>query len=158
VVRILHVTGDLFGPSLGIIIPAERAPAAEQDAEFRRARRNSFAVLKMTEPRRAVDQDDSSSRRNKERRIRAVLRRGAYESIDKSLVRLLGTGVEQRTVAGFLAEHRRNRHLLLRGLHQKATHGRDQFWSSASNQTDASLLSIAGRVLSVYRQTASDDL
>ena len=58
-----------------------------------------------------------------ERRIPAVLRRGAYESIDKAVEAAL-TGVEQRTVPGFSGTPEELGTLLAEGLASKATHGR----------------------------------
>jgi len=70
-----------------------------------------------------------------ERRIRAVLRRGAYESVDEVVEAL--TAVE-RTVPGFAGTPEELDTLLAEGLASKQVK-EDEFWSSVSKQTEALL-------------------
>jgi len=53
-----------------------------------------------------------------ERRIRAVLSRGAYESVDQVVEAAL-TAVEQRTVPGFAGTPKNSTRCWLKGLHQR---------------------------------------
>jgi len=71
------------------------------------------------------------------RRIRAVLRRGAYQSVDEVGEAAL-TAVEQRTVAGFAGTPEELDTLLAEGLASKQL-TEDEFWISVSKQTDALL-------------------
>ena len=75
-----------------------------------------------------------------ERRIRAVLSRGAYESVDQVVEAAL-TAVEQRTVPGFAGTPEELDTLLAEGLASKQL-PEDEFWNSVGKQTDALL---AGR-------------
>jgi len=72
-----------------------------------------------------------------ERRIRAVLSRGAYESVDQVVEAAL-TAVEQRTVPGFAGTPEELDILLAEGLASKQL-TEDEFWSSVSKRTDALL-------------------
>jgi len=72
-----------------------------------------------------------------ERRIRAVLSRGAYESVEEVFEAAL-TAVEQRTVPGFAGTPEELEALLAEGLASKQL-TEDEFWSSVSKQTDALL-------------------
>ena len=72
-----------------------------------------------------------------ERRIRAVLSRGAYESVDQVVEAAL-TAVEQRTVPGFAGTPEELDTLLPEGLASKEL-TEDEFWSSVAKQTDALL-------------------
>jgi Arc/MetJ-type ribon-helix-helix transcriptional regulator len=72
-----------------------------------------------------------------ERRIQAVLRRGAYQSVEE-VVEVALTAVEQRTVPGFAGTPEELDTLLAEGLASKQL-TEDQFWSSVSKQTDALL-------------------
>jgi Arc/MetJ-type ribon-helix-helix transcriptional regulator len=72
-----------------------------------------------------------------ERRIRALLRRGPYESVDQVVEAALTT-VEQRTVPGFAGTPEELDTLLAEGLASKQL-TEDEFWSSVSKQTDALL-------------------
>jgi len=72
-----------------------------------------------------------------ERRIRAVLSRGAYESVEEVFEAAL-TAVEQRTVPGFAGTPEELDALLGEGLASKQL-TEDEFWSSVSKQTDALL-------------------
>ena len=70
-----------------------------------------------------------------ERRIRAVLSRGAYESVDQVVEAAL-TAVEQRTVPGFAGTPEELDTLLAEGLASKEL-TEDEVLSSVSKQTDA---------------------
>jgi Arc/MetJ-type ribon-helix-helix transcriptional regulator len=72
-----------------------------------------------------------------ERRIRAVLSRGAYESVEEVVEAAL-TAVEQRTVPGFVGTPDELDTLLAEALASKQL-TEDEFWSSVSKQTDALL-------------------
>jgi Arc/MetJ-type ribon-helix-helix transcriptional regulator len=72
-----------------------------------------------------------------ERRIQAVLRRGAYQSVEEVVEAAL-TAVEQRTVPGFAGTPEELDTLLAEGLASKQL-TEDEFWSSLSKQTDALL-------------------
>ena len=72
-----------------------------------------------------------------ERRIRAVLNRGSYKSVEEVFEAAL-TAVEQRTVPGFAGTPEELDTLLAEGLASKQL-TRDQFWSSVGKQTDALL-------------------
>jgi Arc/MetJ-type ribon-helix-helix transcriptional regulator len=72
-----------------------------------------------------------------ERRIRAVLDRGSYKSVEEVFEAAL-TAVEQRTAPGFAGTPEELDTLLAEGLASKQL-TRDQFWSSVDKQTDALL-------------------
>jgi Arc/MetJ-type ribon-helix-helix transcriptional regulator len=72
-----------------------------------------------------------------ERRIRAVLSRGAYDSVEEVVEAAL-TAVEQRTVPGFAGIPEELDTLLAERLASKQL-TEDEFWSSVSKQTDALL-------------------
>ena len=72
-----------------------------------------------------------------ERRIRAVLRRGAYQSVEEVVEAAL-TAIEQRTVPGFAGIPEELDTLLAEGLASKQL-TEDEFWSSVSKRTDALL-------------------
>ncbi len=72
-----------------------------------------------------------------ERRIRAVLDRGAYNSVEEVVEAGLTT-VEQRTVPGFAGTPEELNALLAEGLASKQL-TEDEFWSSVSRRTDALL-------------------
>ncbi len=72
-----------------------------------------------------------------ERRIQAVLRRRAYQSVEEVVEAAL-TAVEQRTVPGFAGTPEELDTLLAEGLASKQL-TEDEFWSSVSKQTDALL-------------------
>lgn len=72
-----------------------------------------------------------------ERRIRAVLGRGAYKSLEEVVEAAL-TAVEQRTVPGFAGSPEELDTLLAEGLASKQL-TEDEFWSSVSKRTDAFL-------------------
>ena len=70
-----------------------------------------------------------------ERRIQAVLRRGAYQSVEEVVEAAL-TAVEQRTVPGFAGTPEELDTLLAEGLASKQL-TEDEVLSSVSKQTDA---------------------
>ena len=70
-----------------------------------------------------------------ERRIRAVLSRGAYQSVEEVVEAAL-TAVKQRTVPGFAGTPEELDTLLAEGLASKQL-TEDEFLSSVSKQTDA---------------------
>ena len=72
-----------------------------------------------------------------ERRIQAVLSRGAYQSVEEVVEAAL-TAVEQRTVPGFAGTPEELDTLLAEELASKQL-TEDEFWSSVSKQTDALL-------------------
>jgi Arc/MetJ-type ribon-helix-helix transcriptional regulator len=72
-----------------------------------------------------------------ERRIRAVIRRGAYESVEEVVEAAL-TAVEQRAVPGFTGSQEELDNLLAEGLASKQL-AEDEFWGSVSKQTDTIL-------------------
>ena len=72
-----------------------------------------------------------------ERRIRAVLDRGAYKSLEEVVEAAL-TAVEQRTVPGFAGTPEELDSLLAEGLASKQL-TEEEFWSSANKRTDALL-------------------
>jgi Arc/MetJ-type ribon-helix-helix transcriptional regulator len=72
-----------------------------------------------------------------ERRIQAVIRRGAYQSVEEVVEAAL-TAVEQRTVPGFAGTQEELDILLAEGLASKQL-AEGEFWSSVSRQTDAML-------------------
>ena len=72
-----------------------------------------------------------------ERRLRAVLSRGAYQSVEEVVEAAL-TAVEQRTVPGFAGTPEELDTLLAEGLASKRL-TEDEFWSSVSKRTDALL-------------------
>ncbi len=90
----------------------------------------------MTNPKERQPHDDSSHA-GKKRRIRAVLRRDAYQSVEEVVEAAL-TAVEQRTVPGFAGTPEELDTLLAEGLASKQL-TEDEFWSSVSKQTDALL-------------------
>jgi len=72
-----------------------------------------------------------------DRRIQAVISRGAYESVEEVVGAAL-TAVEQRTVPGFVGTQEELDTLLAEGLASKQL-AEDEFWGSVSKQTDAML-------------------
>jgi Arc/MetJ-type ribon-helix-helix transcriptional regulator len=72
-----------------------------------------------------------------ERRLRAVLDRGAYKSVEEVVEAAL-TAVEQRTVPGFAGTPEELDTLLAEGLASKQL-TEDEFWSSVSKRTDVLL-------------------
>ena len=72
-----------------------------------------------------------------ERRILAVLSRGAYESVDQVVEAAL-TAVEQRTVPGFAGTAEELDTLLAEGFASKQL-TEEEFWNSVGKQTDALL-------------------
>jgi Arc/MetJ-type ribon-helix-helix transcriptional regulator len=72
-----------------------------------------------------------------DRRIRAVLSRGVYESVEEVVEAAL-TAVEQRSVPGFTGTPEELDTLLAEGLASKQL-TEDEFWSSVGKQTDALL-------------------
>ena len=72
-----------------------------------------------------------------ERRLRAVLDRGAYKSVEEVVEAAL-TAVEQRTVPGFAGTPEELDTLLAEGLASKQL-TEDEFWSSVNRRTDALL-------------------
>jgi Arc/MetJ-type ribon-helix-helix transcriptional regulator len=72
-----------------------------------------------------------------ERRIQAVISRGAYESVEEVVEAAL-TAVEQLTVRGFAGTQQELDTLLAEGLASKQL-AEDEFWSSVGKQTDAML-------------------
>jgi putative addiction module CopG family antidote len=75
-----------------------------------------------------------------ERRVRAVISRGAYESVEEVVDAALAA-VEQRTVPGFAGTQEELDALLAEGLASKEI-TEDDFWTSVEAQTDACLPSI----------------
>ena len=73
-----------------------------------------------------------------ERRIRAVLDRGSYKSVEEVVEAAL-TAVEQRTVSGFAGTPEELATLLAEGLASKQL-TEDEFWSSVGKRTDALLV------------------
>jgi Arc/MetJ-type ribon-helix-helix transcriptional regulator len=72
-----------------------------------------------------------------ERRVQAVISRGAYESVEEVDDAALAA-VEQRTVPGFAGTQEELDDLLAEGLASKEL-TEDEFWSSVNAQTDAML-------------------
>jgi Arc/MetJ-type ribon-helix-helix transcriptional regulator len=72
-----------------------------------------------------------------ERRVQAVISRGAYESVDEVMEAALAA-VEQRTVLGFAGTPEELDTLLAEGLASKEL-TEDEFWGSVNKQTDAML-------------------
>ncbi len=72
-----------------------------------------------------------------ERRVRAVISRGAYESVEEVMDAALAA-VEQRTVPGFAGTLEELDALLAEGLASKEL-TEDEFWSLVDAQTDAML-------------------
>ncbi len=72
-----------------------------------------------------------------ERRIQAVLRRGAYKTADEVVEAAL-TAVEQRALPGFAGTPEDLEALLAEGLASKQL-SEDEFWESVDKQTDALL-------------------
>src|SRR5271165_3577102 len=93
-------------------------------------------TLKMTNPR-SSDTMTIHLTPEQERRIRAVLGRGAYNSVEEVVEAAL-TAVEQRTVPGFAGTAEELDTLLAEGLASKQL-TEDEFWSSVGKQMDALL-------------------
>jgi Arc/MetJ-type ribon-helix-helix transcriptional regulator len=74
---------------------------------------------------------------DQERRIQAVIDKGAYESVEEVVEAALAA-VEQRVVPGFSGSQEELEALLLEGLASK-TMSEEEFWSSVKNQTSALL-------------------
>jgi Arc/MetJ-type ribon-helix-helix transcriptional regulator len=72
-----------------------------------------------------------------ERRVRDVIRRGAYESIEQVVDAALAA-VEQRVAPGFAGTQAELDTLLAEGLASREP-PEDEFWRSVSTQTDAML-------------------
>jgi Arc/MetJ-type ribon-helix-helix transcriptional regulator len=72
-----------------------------------------------------------------ERRVRAVISHGAYESVEEVVDAALAA-VEQRTVPGFAGTQEELDDLLAEGLASKDLM-EDEFWTSVNSQTDAML-------------------
>jgi Arc/MetJ-type ribon-helix-helix transcriptional regulator len=72
-----------------------------------------------------------------ERRVQAVISRGAYESVEQVVDAAL-VAVEQRTVPGFEGSQEELDTLLAEGLASKEL-TEDEFWRSVNGQTDAML-------------------
>jgi Arc/MetJ-type ribon-helix-helix transcriptional regulator len=70
-----------------------------------------------------------------ERRIRAVIDRGGYKSVEEVVEAAL-TAVEQRTVPGFAGTPEELDTLLAEGLASKQL-TENEFWSSVGKRTDA---------------------
>jgi len=72
-----------------------------------------------------------------EKRIEAVMRRGAYESVEEVLDAALAA-VEQRTVPGFTGTQQQLDALLLEGLASQELSA-DEFWRNVNRRTDSLL-------------------
>ena len=72
-----------------------------------------------------------------ERRIQAVIRRGAYGSVEEVVEAAL-SAVEQRTVPGFAGTQQELDALLAEGLASPEL-SEDEFWGTVNQQTDAML-------------------
>ena len=72
-----------------------------------------------------------------ERRVQAVMGRGAYESVEEVVDAALAA-VEQRTVPGFAGTQEELDALLAEGLASNEL-AEDEFWGSVGAQTDALL-------------------
>lgn len=72
-----------------------------------------------------------------ERRVQAVIGRGAYQSVEE-VVDAGVAAVEQRTVPGFAGTEQELDALLAEGLASEEL-SEDEFWSSVNAQTDALL-------------------
>jgi Arc/MetJ-type ribon-helix-helix transcriptional regulator len=72
-----------------------------------------------------------------ERRIKAVISRGAYESVEEVVEAALAA-VEQRTIPGFSGTPQELSILLAEGLASKQL-TEDEFWGSVNQKTDAML-------------------
>ena len=72
-----------------------------------------------------------------ERRIQAVMKSGAYESVEE-LVEAALVAVEERTVPGFAGTQEELNALLTEGLASKEL-AENEFWGSVNQQTDALL-------------------
>lgn len=72
-----------------------------------------------------------------ERRIRAVISRGSYRSVEE-VVEAAVTAVEKRTVPGFIGTLEELDGLLAEGLASKQFN-EHEFWRSVNKQTDAML-------------------
>jgi len=72
-----------------------------------------------------------------ERRVQAVIGRGAYQSVEQVVDAAL-VAVEQRTVPGFAGTQEELDSLLAEGLASKEL-AEDEFWRSVNGRTDALL-------------------
>ena len=72
-----------------------------------------------------------------ERRVHAVMSRGAYESVEEVVDAALAA-VEQRTAPGFAGTQEELDALLAEGLASKEM-AEDEFWGSVNAQTDSLL-------------------
>jgi Arc/MetJ-type ribon-helix-helix transcriptional regulator len=72
-----------------------------------------------------------------ERRVQAVIHRGAYDSVEEVVEAAL-TAVEQRTVPGFRGTPEELNALLAEGIASKEL-SEEEFWGSVNTQTDALL-------------------
>jgi Arc/MetJ-type ribon-helix-helix transcriptional regulator len=72
-----------------------------------------------------------------ERRVQAVLQRGAYDSVEEVVEAALAA-VEQRSVPGFEGTKEDLERLLAEGLASKEI-SEDEFWDSLNRETDALL-------------------
>jgi Arc/MetJ-type ribon-helix-helix transcriptional regulator len=71
---------------------------------------------------------------DQERRVRAVISRGAYESVEEVVDAALAA-VEQRTLPGFAGTQEELDALVAEGLASKEM-TEDEFWTSVDAQTD----------------------
>ena len=88
-----------------------------------------------------------------ERRIQAVIRRGAYESVE-DVVEAALTAVEKLTVPGFAGTQQELDTLLAEGLASKQL-AEDEFWSSVGKQTNAMLAESSCNVASCIETLSS---
>lgn len=72
-----------------------------------------------------------------ERRIEAVIQRGAYDSVEQVVEAALAA-VEQRTIPGFRGTPQELDALLAEGLASKEL-SEDEFWASVNSRTDSML-------------------
>jgi len=79
-----------------------------------------------------------------ERRVRAVLSRGSYESIDEAMEAAL-TALEQRSIPGFVGTKEELDSLLAEGLASERL-AEDEFWNSVNKQTNALLAERDARI------------
>lgn len=79
---------------------------------------------------------------DQERRLQAVMSRGAYESVDEVVEAAL-TAVEQRTLPGFAGTPEELDALLAEGLGSKQL-TETEFWDSVGKRTDALLAKQSG--------------
>jgi Arc/MetJ-type ribon-helix-helix transcriptional regulator len=75
---------------------------------------------------------------DQERRIEAVMQRGAYASVEEVVEAALAA-VEQRTVPGFAGTREELDSLLLEGMASKEL-SEDEFWKTVHKETDALLI------------------